>query len=44
MKVYKQESSVGDNSTRIVWVDYYKAVGIFLIVLGHVSFTPPSMR
>lgn len=41
MKVYKQESSVGDNSTRIVWVDYYKAVGIFLIVLGHVSFTPP---
>ena len=27
-----------DKSSRIVWVDYYKAIGIFLIVLGHAVF------
>jgi fucose 4-O-acetylase-like acetyltransferase len=31
------------NKQRIVWIDYYKFIGIFLIVLSHASFLNPEV-
>ena len=40
MKVFNKPSYSNDSrvASRIVWVDYYKAIGIFLIVFGHAVF------